>query len=102
MGTAGKGVVRAVGSLTCIPSEGQVNFRFWPQARKPQLHMSSFTFDFDLEDDLDETFDVTPPQKPTTASSIDKTIASECAPGGAMPAEEIPLSTLVRDRVTFK
>jgi hypothetical protein len=55
--------------------------------------MSSFTFDFDLEDDLDESFDVITPQRPTAASSIDKTVV---APGGAIPAEEIPLSTLVR------
>jgi hypothetical protein len=57
--------------------------------------MSSFTFDFDLEDDLDESFEA------ITASSIDKTLVSESVPGGAIPAEEIPLSTLVRDRDTF-
>ena len=64
--------------------------------------MSSFTFDFDLEDDLDESFDVITSQKPTAASSIDKTPVSESAPGGAIvPAEEIPLSTLVRDTDLF-
>jgi hypothetical protein len=57
--------------------------------------MSSFTFDFDLEDDLDESFEA------ITASSIDKTLVSESVPGGAIPAEEIPLSTLVRDRDTI-
>jgi hypothetical protein len=56
--------------------------------------MSCFTFDFDLEDDLDESFDALTPQKPAAASSTDKTLAS---PEGAIPAEEIPLSTLVRD-----
>jgi hypothetical protein len=58
--------------------------------------MSSFAFDFDLEDDLDESFDA------ITASAIDKTLVSKSVPGGEMlPAEEIPLSTLVRDRDTF-
>ncbi|KAF8500441.1 hypothetical protein F5888DRAFT_1610248 [Russula emetica] len=57
--------------------------------------MSSFTFDFDLEDDLDESFDVITPQTPATASSIDTTLVSESAPGGGIPAEEIPLSTLL-------
>jgi hypothetical protein len=59
--------------------------------------MSCFTFDFDLEDDLDESFDAITPQKPAAASSIDKILVSESAPEGAIPAEEIPLSTLVRD-----
>jgi hypothetical protein len=59
--------------------------------------MSCFTFDFDLEDDLDETFDVITPQKPAVTSSTNKTLVSESAPEGAIPAEEIPLSTLVRD-----
>jgi hypothetical protein len=59
--------------------------------------MSSFTFDFDLEDDLDESFDVITPQKPAAPSSVDKTLVPESAPAGAIPAEEIPLSTLVRD-----
>ena len=58
--------------------------------------MSSFAFDFDLEDDLDESFDA------ITASPIDKTLVSKSVPGGATPAaEEIPLSTLVRDSDTF-
>jgi len=56
--------------------------------------MSSFTFDFDLKDDLDESFDAITPQKPAAASSVDKTLVSESASGGAIPAEEIPLSTL--------
>jgi protein-histidine N-methyltransferase len=54
--------------------------------------MSAFTFDFDLEDDLDESFDAIPPH-----STID---SSECgvAPSRSeeLPAEEIPLSALVR------
>lgn len=61
--------------------------------------MSSFTFNFDLEDDLDESFDVITPQNPPAASSIDKTLVSDSEPGGAIPAEEIPLSTLVRDNI---
>ena len=67
-----------------------------PPQPQPQL-MSSFTFNFDLEDDLDESFDVITPQNPPAASSIDKTLVSDSEPGGAIPAEEIPLSTLVRD-----
>ena len=68
------------------------------------LVMSSFTFDFDLKDDLDESFDVITPQKPAVTSSIDKAPVPERAPGGGIPAsaEEIPLSTLVRDRHSFK
>jgi hypothetical protein len=58
--------------------------------------MSAFTFDFDLEDDLDESFDATPPQESTAVPSIDKTLVSEGAPGGTIPAEEITLSSLVR------
>jgi hypothetical protein len=57
--------------------------------------MSCFTFDFDLEDDLDETSDVITPQKPAVTSSTDKTLVSESAPEGVIPAEEIPLSTSV-------
>ena len=59
--------------------------------------MSAFTFDFDLEDDLDESFDAIPPQELASVSSLDKTLVSEGAPGGAMPAEEITLSVLVSD-----
>lgn len=61
--------------------------------------MSCFTFDFDLEDDLDESFNVITPQKPPASPSIDKTLVSDGAPEGAIPAEEIPLSTLVRDAI---
>lgn len=57
--------------------------------------MSCFTFDFDLEDDLDESFDFDAITR-KRASSIDKTLGSESAPGGAaIPAEEVPLSTLL-------
>jgi hypothetical protein len=65
--------------------------------------MSSFTFDFDLEDDLDESFDAIPPQGPVAAPPIDKTLISESTLGGAMPAtaEEIPLSALVRDTFLY-
>ncbi|KAH9023926.1 hypothetical protein EDB84DRAFT_1564570 [Lactarius hengduanensis] len=52
--------------------------------------MSAFTFDFDLEDDLDESFDVIPPQNPTAASAPNGLSEAE------LPAEEIPLSELVR------
>jgi hypothetical protein len=63
--------------------------------------MSGFTFDFDLEDDLDESFDAIPLQEPATAPSIskNKTLAlehHEPKPGTEIPAEEIPLSALVR------
>ena len=54
--------------------------------------MSAFTFDFDLQDDLDESFDAIPAAVP----SVDKTIAQEHAPEKEIPAEEIPLSALVR------
>ncbi|KAH9989228.1 hypothetical protein BJV77DRAFT_1018453 [Russula vinacea] len=63
--------------------------------------MSAFTFDFDLEDDLDESFDAIPPQELASVSSLDKTLVSEGAPGGAMPAEEITLSVLVSDNSQF-
>ena len=58
--------------------------------------MSAFTFDFDLEDDLDESFDAIPLQGPAAATSVDKTLKPERASGGEeIPAEEIPLSALV-------
>ena len=65
--------------------------------------MSAFTFDFDLEDDLDESFGATgiSPQEPAAVPSIDKTLVSEGPPGGATPAEEITLSALVRDFFLF-
>jgi hypothetical protein len=53
--------------------------------------MSAFTFDFDLEDDLDESFDGISP-KPSVLP-IDATLAPE---GTEQPAEEIPLTELVR------
>jgi protein-histidine N-methyltransferase len=53
--------------------------------------MSAFTFDFDLEDDLDESFDAIPP-KPSVPP-INTVPAPE---GTEQPAEEIPLSDLVR------
>ncbi|KAH9179042.1 hypothetical protein EDB89DRAFT_2063142 [Lactarius sanguifluus] len=61
--------------------------------------MSAFTFDFDLEDDLDESFDVIPPQNPTAASV--HPIGADSVPEGLpvseaeLPAEEIPLSELL-------
>jgi len=58
--------------------------------------MSAFTFDFDLEDDLDESFDAIPLQGSAAVPSVDKTIAQERAPEKDIPAEEIPLSALVR------
>jgi hypothetical protein len=54
--------------------------------------MSTFTFDFDLQDDLDESFDAISLQDPRpiqSSSSIEKQL---------LPAEEIPLSALVRRR----
>jgi hypothetical protein len=56
--------------------------------------MSAFAFDFDLEDDLDESFDVIPPHEPAAVPSIDRTLVSE-----GEPAEEIALSALVRVNV---
>jgi len=61
--------------------------------------MSAFTFDFDLEDDLDESFDAIPLQEPATVSSINKTLALEHELGTTsteISAEEISLSALVR------
>jgi hypothetical protein len=58
--------------------------------------MSGFTFDFDLEDDLDESFDAIPAHELAAVSSVDKTLVSEGAPGEVMPAVEITLSALVR------
>ena len=58
--------------------------------------MSAFTFDFDLQDDLDESFDAIPLQGSAAVPSVDKTITQERAPEKEIPAEEIPLSTLVR------
>ena len=72
-----------------------------PAATTAVAVMSCFTFDFDLEDDLDESFNVITPQKPPASPSIDKTLVSESPPEGAIPAEEIPLSTLVRDPISF-
>ena len=57
--------------------------------------MSAFTFDFDLEDDLDESFDAIPLQGSAAVPSVDKTSTPECASGVEIPAEEIPLSALV-------
>jgi hypothetical protein len=51
--------------------------------------MSAFTFDFDLEDDLDESCDAPKLRVPP----INAVPASE---GTEQPAEEIPLSELVR------
>ena len=57
--------------------------------------MSAFTFDFDLEDDLDESFDAISLQGSTTVPSVDKTLTPERASGEEISAEEIPLSALV-------
>jgi hypothetical protein len=57
--------------------------------------MFAFTFDFDLEDDLDESFDAIPLQGSAALSSVDKTSTPEHASGAEITAEEIPLSALV-------
>ena len=55
--------------------------------------MSAFTFDFDLEDDLDESLEpiIILPQEP----SVPPILATE-GTGAELPAMEIPLSELVR------
>jgi hypothetical protein len=59
--------------------------------------MSAFTFDFDLEDDLDESFDAIPTQKPTAVNNTDNAALDlEGVSETELPAEEIPLSELVR------
>jgi hypothetical protein len=63
--------------------------------------MSAFTFDFDLEDDLDNSFDAIIPQKPSAVLSTDKTLVSDDGSGGSIPAEEITLSSLVRHNSLF-
>jgi len=63
--------------------------------------MSAFTFDFDLEDDLDESFDAVPLQQSTAAPSTDKTLTPQGEPANEIPAEEIPLSSLVRTTSSF-
>ena len=55
--------------------------------------MSAFTFDFDLEDDLDESFDAIPPKPTQNVPPID---AVQAPDGTEQIAEEIPLSELVR------
>ena len=57
--------------------------------------MSAFTFDFDLEDDLDESLEpiIILPQEP----SVPPILATE-GTGAELPAMEIPLSELVRIR----
>ncbi|KAI9444081.1 hypothetical protein H4582DRAFT_1919155 [Lactarius indigo] len=57
--------------------------------------MSAFTFDFDLEDDLDESFNVIPPQKTTEINPIDVDNTPEGVSEAELPAEEIPLSELL-------
>jgi hypothetical protein len=54
--------------------------------------MSAFTFDFDLEDDLDESFDAIPLQESATLALEHelRTTSTDIS------AEEIPLSALVR------
>ena len=64
--------------------------------------MSAFTFDFDLEDDFDNSFDAILPQEPSAVLSTDKTLVSDLdGSGGSIPAEEITLSSLVRDNLFF-
>jgi hypothetical protein len=64
--------------------------------------MSTFPFDFDLEDDLDESFDAISLQDSAKdrASAVvpPPSVLPECrvAPSEELPMEEIPLSTLVR------
>ena len=55
--------------------------------------MSAFTFDFDLEDDLDESFDAIPPKPTQNVPPID---AVQAPDGTEQIAEEVPLSSLVR------
>jgi hypothetical protein len=57
--------------------------------------MSAFTFDFDLEDDLDESFDAIPPQGSAAAPSVNKAPIPQRTSGEEASAEEIPLSVLV-------
>lgn len=61
---------------------------------------SAFTFDFDLEDDLDNSFDAILPQEPSPVPSTDKTLVSDDGSGGSITAEEITLSALVRDNLS--
>ena len=61
--------------------------------------MSAFTFDFDLEDDLDNSFDAIQPQEPSAVPSTDKTLVFDDGSGGSILAEEITLSSLVRDNL---
>ena len=53
--------------------------------------MSAFTFDFDLQDDLDESFDAISLQDPRSVQS-----STSIEKEQLLPAEEIPLSALVR------
>ena len=63
--------------------------------------MSVFTFDFDLQDDLDESFDANHPQKPSVSAADNAALAPEGVVSEAeLPAEEIPLSELVRPSPT--
>jgi hypothetical protein len=55
--------------------------------------MTSFTFDFDLADDLDESFDVAPAADPTKGASGD---AVENPAESPQPFAEVALSDLVR------
>ena len=61
--------------------------------------MSAFTFDFDLQDDLDESFDAISlqdstavPPRPADGAIIPEGITSE----KELPTEEIPITALVR------
>ena len=65
--------------------------------------MSAFTFDFDLEDDLDESFDAIPLRGSAAVPSVDKVLTPERTSGEEIPAEELPLSALVSsiDRFLF-
>ena len=46
--------------------------------------MSAFTFDIDLEDDLDNSFDAILPQEPSAVPSTDKTLVSDDGSGGSI------------------
>lgn len=60
--------------------------------------MSAFIFDFDLGDDLDESFDPISLPDSTPGPCIDKALGSQAIPGEDIPADEIPLTALVCTR----
>ena len=63
--------------------------------------MSTFTLDFVLECDFNESFDAFAPQESAAVPSIGNTLASEGAHGGAIPAGEITLQVFALVRGNF-